>query len=118
MGDLSLHFSRWEFECQCGCGKDDIAPELVRLVEDVRIHFNNPTTVNSGCRCPTWNKKEGGGVTSQHLKGLAADIAVKGVSPKEVADYLQAKGVGGLGRYRGFTHVDIRTGRKARWGRN
>ena len=52
-------------------------------------------------------------------QGLAADIAVKGVSPKEVADYIQNKPgfVGGLGRYQRFTHVDVR-GKQARWGRS
>ena len=118
MGDIALHFDRIDFACNCGCGKDDIAPELVRLVEDVRMHFNSPTTISSGCRCLEWNRKEGSSDTSQHVKGFAADFVVKGVTPKEVADYLQTKGIGGLGRYKWFTHADIRTGRKARWGRN
>lgn len=119
MTKLSQHFTRNEFACHCGCGKDDIAPELVRLVEDVRMHFGSPTTINSGCRCLEWNRKQGSKDTSQHVKGTAADIAVQGVSPKEVADYIQnTKGfIGGLGRYRRFTHVDVR-GKQARWGRN
>jgi len=52
------------------------------------------------------------------VQGTAADIAVKGVSPKAVADWLtKQKFVGGLGRYTTFTHFDLR-GKNARWGRN
>ena len=119
MTKLSRHFNRIEFACHCGCGLDNIAPEVVRLAEDIRMHFGSPTTINSGVRCLEWNRKQGSKDTSQHVKGLAADIAVKGVAPKDVADYIQSKEgfVGGLGRYTNFTHFDLR-GRTARWGRN
>ena len=119
MDKLTRHFSRDEFACHCGCGKDDIALEIVEVVEDVRMHFRSPTTINSGVRCLEHNRLQGSKDTSQHVKGLAADIAVKGVSPKDVADYIQNKQgfVGGLGRYQRFTHVDAR-GKQARWGKN
>ena len=116
---LSLHFSRREFECRCGCGRDDIAPELIRLLEDIRNYFGQPVSINSGIRCLEHNRKQGSKDTSQHVQGTAADIAVKGVAPKNVANYIQSKKgfVGGLGRYARFTHVDVR-GKTARWGRN
>lgn len=119
MGDLTQHFSREEFACHCGCGKDDISLKVVQLAEDVRTHFASPTVINSGCRCLEHNREQGSKDTSQHVKGLAADLAVKGIDPKEVADYIQNKEgfVGGLGRYRNFTHIDTR-GTQARWGRN
>jgi hypothetical protein len=47
------------------------------------------------------------------MKGTATDIAVKGMSPDEVADCAE-KLFDGLGRYDTFTHVDSR-GKKARW---
>jgi uncharacterized protein YcbK (DUF882 family) len=117
---LSQHFSQNEFACHCGCGKDAIELEVVCILEDVRTHFNAPVAVNSGVRCLEWNRKQGSKDTSQHVKGFAADIAVKGVSPKDVANYILDRypNVGGLGRYKRFTHVDVRIGRKARWGRN
>ena len=46
-------------------------------------------------------------------EGTATDIAVKGMSPDEVADCAE-KLFDGLGRYDTFTHVDSR-GKKARW---
>ena len=84
----------------------------------MRDHFGAPVAINSGIRCEEWNRVQGGSPRSQHLLGTAADIAVKGVDPKEVADWLTAQGLlGGIGRYKTFTHLDTR-GKKARWGRN
>lgn len=36
MGDLSTHFNRHEFTCRCGCGFDDISPDLITLLEEIR----------------------------------------------------------------------------------
>lgn len=116
---LSTHFKKSEFACKCGCGFDDINQELVDIVEDVRCYFDSPTVINSGCRCEKHNRAVGGTPLSQHVLGKAADIKVKGVKPKVVADYLEAKYPNkyGLGRYKSFTHIDVRTNR-ARWGAN
>jgi uncharacterized protein YcbK (DUF882 family) len=82
----------------------------------VRTHFNAPTVVLSGYRCETHNKNVGGAKKSKHLKGIAADIAVKDVHPHLVHAYLAKilKGKGGLGKFSTFTHVDVR-GTPARW---
>lgn len=116
---LSPHFKKSEFACKCGCGFDDITQELVDVVEDVRCHFNSPTFIDSGCRCKIHNQAIGGKPLSQHPLGKAADIKVKGVEPKQVADYLESKYPNkyGLGRYKSFTHIDVRPNR-ARWGAN
>ena len=97
---------------------------LAQQLEVLREELGGkPVTVYSGYRTPYWNKHVGGEKGSKHLKALAADIAVKGVSPKEVADTIERlieegrMEEGGLGRYRSFTHYDPR-GRKARWGSN
>jgi uncharacterized protein YcbK (DUF882 family) len=54
--------------------------------------------------------------TSQHIKGRAADIAVKGKTPKEVYEYLDERYPNkyGIGSYEMFTHIDTRIN-KARW---
>lgn len=113
MGDLSKNFSRHEFACKCGCGFDTVDVGLIYLLQGVRDHFKRRVSINSACRCPAHNKREGGSDKSQHLSGRAADIVVDGASPSEVADYLEDK-ANGLGRYDTFTHVDSRSG-KARW---
>lgn len=120
MGDLSEHFSTLEFACSCGCGfgleVDDVAPQLVALLEDLRARAGGrPIHINSGCRCPTRNREVGGVRNSQHLRGTAADIVIAGMHPDEVADLVEAMlPNGGLGRYPSFTHLDVR-GHRARW---
>ena len=64
--------------------------------------------------CKKHNKDIGGAVKSLHMRGKAADIVVKGVSPAKVQQYLKDH-LGGMGKYKTFTHVDVR-GYVARWG--
>lgn len=113
------HFKRSEFKCKCGkCGGFPVEPDenLVEVLEKIRSHFGAAVTITSGIRCKTHNTNVGGASSSQHLKGTAADIQVKGVKPAAVADYAETllTGTGGIGRYSTFTHVDTRS-TKSRW---
>ncbi|NIZ63277.1 serine/threonine protein kinase [Sedimentitalea sp. CY04] len=117
MGDLSKNFSRSEFKCKCGeCEQVGPDPKLIPILQDVRDHFGKPVTVHSGHRCRAYNESVGGVEFSQHPLGTAGDFTVAGVSPRKVQDYLLSKypDTLGIGRYRGFTHVDVREG-KGRW---
>lgn len=109
-------FRKEEFTCKCGCGFDTVDNELLDVLNDIREHYQTPVKINSGCRCPTHNKKEGGSDTSYHLKGKAADIVVVGISPKEVYDYFDTKypDTYGIGLYKNRVHIDIRKS-KYRW---
>lgn len=109
MGDISEHFNRHEFSCHCGCGFAAVDKKLNEVLEDVRKYFDAPLTINSGCRCTTYNKKVGGAQKSQHVKGMAADITVMNIAPNAVADYLErAHKRCSVGRYDTFTHIDVR----------
>ena len=113
---LSNNFTSEEFTYKCGCGFDRINMELVYVLQRLRDHFDKAVDVDSGCRCKAWNVKVGGVDTSQHLLGTAADIVIKGVTPKVIYDTLNGwypKGYG-LGLYSSFVHIDVRT-TKARW---
>lgn len=117
MGDLSRNFSRAEFKCKCGkC--DQVAPphKLIELMQDVRDHFDATVTVHSGHRCKAYNASVGGVSNSQHILGTACDFTVKGVTNNDVQEYVlkKYKGSFGIGRYRNFTHIDVRPG-MARW---
>lgn len=116
MGDVSKHFSRREFMCHCGCGFATVDVELISVLEDLRVHFDSPILITSGCRCASHNRRVGGAPDSEHLRGTAADIKVDGVASHTVYDYLSTKYPGryGLGRYPTWTHVDVRL-RAARW---
>ena len=111
---LSEHFTRSEFACNCGCGQDTVDVELLPILERVRVHFDEPTTIISGNRCEDYNRTVGGATNSQHPKSRAADIVVQNVSPATVHAYLDPWHTGGLGEYPTFTHVDSRS-QRARW---
>lgn len=113
---LSAHFKVREFACSDGADPVFISPELVDVLEKIRVHFGKPVTINSAYRTPAKNKAVGGATYSQHLYGIAADISIKGVTPKAVAEYAEKllPSTGGIGIYSTFTHVDVRKV-KSRW---
>ena len=112
---LSPHFRASEFACKgrgC-CDQTLIDAALVEFLQRIRDHFGKPVTINSGYRCATHNKAVGGVTASRHLQGQAADIAVAGVAPAEVAKFAQQIGVLGIGLYETdtdgyFVHIDTR----------
>ena len=116
MGDISAHFDRSEFACKDGCGFATVDSELLEILEIIRAKFDAPVKINSGCRCPVYNKLIGGSAKSKHMEGRAADIDVKGVPPGEVQEYFDSIFTDryGLGKANTFTHVDSRSV-KARW---
>ena len=116
MGNISKHFSRYEFACSCGCQFQTVDSELLQVLEQVREHFEKPVHINSGCRCLEHNTKIGGSKDSKHMQGIAADIVVEEIEPDVVADYLEERFQEryGIGRYTTFTHIDVRPN-KARW---
>lgn len=113
---LSTNFKVSEFACQDCSDPIFISPELVTVLQKIRTHFGKAVTINSGFRTATHNKAVGGAAYSQHLFGMAADIVVKGISPKVVAVYAETllPNKGGIGIYDNFTHIDVRT-EKSRW---
>lgn len=114
---VSTHFKIKEFAQKDGrCDKILIDTELVKVLEDVREHFDAPVIITSGYRTPEYNAKIGGAKNSQHTKGTAADIKVKGIPADKVQQYLKHKYPDkyGIGSYWTFTHIDTRKER-ARW---
>jgi len=126
---MTKNFNIDEFKCKgnlrgCSCEMpDEVYKNIQELAENLQIirdELQEPIKINSAYRCENHNRKIGGSSKSQHVKGKAADIVVKNLTPDEVAnalDNLQQGGFiksGGLGRYDTFTHIDIR-GTEARW---
>ena len=124
MAKLTTNFSLEEFKCKDGSDiPNDVLPNIIELAKNLQVlrdYLGKSITINSGYRSPKYNAKIGGVKNSQHVKGKAADIVVKGMTPKEVALVIEGlieKGKmkqGGIGIYPNFTHYDIR-GVKARW---
>lgn len=98
---LSEHFTLKEFTQSYLAQRlkiDNTAPEKVvvklkdlceNVLEIIRSEYNRPITINSGYRCSPLNKAVKGVRTSQHLKGEAADIEMKGVSNREIFDWIK-----------------------------
>lgn len=114
---LSAHFNSTEFDCHgSGCCTQTVINEkLIEHLEKIRTHFNVPITITSPYRCPVHNSRPsvGGAPGSRHTKGDAADIVVKGVAPRMVAQYAESIGILGVGLYETdkdgyFVHIDTR----------
>lgn len=103
---LSANFRVREFACKCGrCKQVLIDDALVAQLQAIRDHFKAAVNINSGYRCREQNEKVGGDPNSSHMQGMAADIVVKGVHPKEVAKYAESIGVQRIGLYDSFVHI-------------
>jgi hypothetical protein len=99
---------------------------LCRVLLDLRAARRpTPVLINSWYRDSSYNLRIGGVARSMHLTCGAADVVKPGFTPSEVADMLEGhpdSKLFGIGRYKTFTHIDIRgmIGRlsPARWGGN
>lgn len=101
-------FTAAEFTCHCGCGKADISPELVVMLNKARALSGQPYTINSACRCEAHNQAVGGVSFSSHLLGLAVDISTSGDRHRGSLLYgLINTGFRRIGLGKNFIHVDI-----------
>ena len=72
---------------------DDEATENLRLLcekvlQPVRDHYGKGVKVNSAYRSPESNAAVGGSKTSDHCKGMAADIEIPGVPNADLAQWI------------------------------
>lgn len=113
---LSRNFRVKEFGCKDGSDPVFVDTYLVEVLQQLRDHYDEAVIVVSGYRTPSYNKKCGGATYSQHLYGKAADVKISGVTPEEVARFVETilKDKGGIGIYSTFTHIDTRS-TKSRW---
>ena len=124
MAKLTNNFTLEEFNSKCGRDiPNNVLPNILQLAKNLQVlrdAIGKSISITSGYRSPQHNKKIGGAKDSQHVKGMAADIKVSGMTPKEVA--LVIEGLiesgkmkqGGIGIYPSWVHYDVR-GTKARW---
>ena len=124
MAKITTNFSLEEFNSKCGRPiPNNVLPNIINLAKNLQVlrdALGKSISITSGYRSPEHNAKRKGAKNSQHITGMAADIKVKGMTPKEVA--LVIEGLiesgkmkqGGIGIYPSWLHYDIR-GTKARW---
>ena len=121
---LSENFSLSEFRCNDGTDvPEEYMDNVKKLTENLQILrdiIGKPIIVISGYRSPDYNKKISGVKRSQHMLAKAADIIIRGMDTRDVANLIkdlikQGKmHSGGVGLYETFVHYDVR-GRNARW---
>jgi hypothetical protein len=123
---LSPNFFLKEFTCEC-CGDGTPKQLLVTNLETIRFILTeryHPATVKvviSGpLRCDVHNKEVGGAKDSRHRFKHSDGVDIKAynklvdnwiqINPDEVAKIARSimKDYGGVGQYKGRTHIDVR----------
>lgn len=109
MGDLSAHFSRWEFRDHRSGALVGPDPRLIECLEHLRALKNGKIlNIRSGYRSPATNAAVGGARNSQHLYGRAADL-YPGYCTVDEALHSGFSGVGYSSNGE-VVHVDVRPG--------
>jgi uncharacterized protein YcbK (DUF882 family) len=103
------------FRCQVTGRTTFIHPALFVLLDAVRTSLaieDEPFLLYSGYRSPAYNRllaKKDRQVArhSFHTRGMAADVALSGVSLADLERVAGSLQMGGVGRYDQFVHLDI-----------
>jgi len=111
------NFTHDEFACKCGCGRNEMRPEVVDVAQELRDLVGFALPVSSGYRCdnhPVERRKSRPGM---HALGLAVDFAVSHQQARILLEAaLQHEKVTGIGvNQKGdgrFVHIDIGPDRK------
>lgn len=94
------YFTMHEFRCNCRKCRNHAFPskinaKLLTYLDQMRTHFGKPMIVTSGLRCKEYNKSlVGSSKNSRHLSGMAADVFIKDVDPKEIVSYWKSLDIG------------------------
>ncbi|MER5208322.1 D-Ala-D-Ala carboxypeptidase family metallohydrolase [Streptomyces sp. NPDC002825] len=116
----TAHFDFSEFESKDGSGFSGGKVSATTVQENVRRNMYKlealrkkcgdlPVTVNSGFRSISHNASVGGASNSMHLYGIAADVAISGLSTKSIYQKAETCGYSGLETYTvSWQHVDSR----------
>ena len=89
-----------------------IDPRLIELLMSLSAAYDGqPVALVSGHRTPGRGTRR----TSYHVKGMAADVAMRGVPVHDVRDVAVRLGAWGVGVYPKFVHIDVRRDQPYHW---
>lgn len=115
MGNLSLHFDKEEFRCQCGCGGENPSPKLVEMLEKLHdLMGASAIIISSGYRCPSYSVSVGGYRNDAHTCNIAVDCCVKKpdgsyYTSSDIAEAAERVGFEGIGIIDDtYCHLDTR----------
>ena len=109
------YFSEEEFVCS-ETGENEIVPEFITSLDDLREACGFSFFITSGYRSPSHSLEQAKKKPGTHSQGIAADIFVKnGVERRIIVEEALKKGFKGIGIAKTFVHVDIRTTTPVIW---
>jgi uncharacterized protein YcbK (DUF882 family) len=88
---------------------------LVAAVQKVAQHFGRPAVAVSGYRSRAHNRAVGGAKNSYHMRCMAIDFYVRGISPWALVTYARRIHGGGVGLYDGRQFIHMDTGPLRQW---
>lgn len=106
------NIKHYELECKCGCGLNEYDQSSIDHMQLARDIAGVPFIYDSGCRCFSHNKSEGGETNSSHKptknrKASAFDIQTLDSHTKfRVLVGLIHAGFTRIGIYENFIHAD------------
>lgn len=68
---------------------DNLLNLVFYVLNPIRERIKRPIIITSGYRSKKVNELVGGKITSQHLKGKAADFVIEGLSPSEIIQFIR-----------------------------
>jgi hypothetical protein len=118
----SPHFSNSELKCHgltCSlvshgtpCNLNEVQQILLDALEQFRLTSGSKSVIiDDAYRCPRHNTEVGGVLDSEHVRGIAADIRIEGLSGAELAVIgMECPLITAIGRddYRNYIHIDTR----------
>jgi len=109
------YFKEEEFVCQ-ETGENEIVPEFIHRLDELRKVCSFPFTITSGYRSPKHSLEAVKAAPGKHTEGIAADIrVVNGIQRRTIVEKALTLGFGGIGVAKTFVHVDIRESTPVIW---
>lgn len=109
------YFTVDEFNCQ-HTGENNMEPEFMELVDELRHRCGFPFVITSGYRSITHPIEAKKNVPGKHAQGIAADIkATNGADRFIIVQQALELGFSGIGVHKNFVHVDTRGSQPVMW---
>ena len=111
--DKYPNFSEKEMACSCPCGKADMDPNFMMMLQSLRTALARPLIVTSAYRCHDYNDSPAIKGGPAHPEGKAADISTSRQGAYQLTKLALLHGFSGIGwKQHGdnrFVHLDTLT---------